>query len=139
MTLEEVDHCCSATLIVVGDTLPDDILALLGLRPDRAWLKGERKSVQRPDGSTFVLDSINERSGWKFFHPELPKTELQQQLNYWLRYISKHETDLIRLNATGANIILDIYVSTLEAANFKASELQMLGRCGIELDWSIYP
>src|SRR4051794_17251594 len=119
MTLEEHDHCCSATLIVVGDTLPDDILASLEVRPDRTWLKGARKSIQRPDGSTFVLDSINERSGWKFFPPEqLEKAELQKQLSHWLSYISKHEAQLNRLSAIGANIILDVYVSTLEAVNF---------------------
>jgi hypothetical protein len=140
MPTEEVDHCCSVTFVVVGDTLPDDILASLELRPDRSWLKGEPKSVQRPDGSTFVLDSINERTGWKFFPPEqLNKAELQKQISHWLGYISKHEDQLIRLGATGARIILDVYVSTLEAVNFKPIELQMLGRCGVELDWSIYP
>jgi hypothetical protein len=140
MPSEEVDHCCSVTFIVVGDTLPDDILASLDLCPDRKWLKGERKSAQRPDGTTFVLDSINERSGWKFFSPgELDKAELQKQINHWLGYISKHEAQLIRLCATGAKITLDVYVSTLEAVNFKPTELQMLGRCRVELDWSIYP
>jgi hypothetical protein len=140
MTSQEVDHCCSVTFVVVGDTLPDDILTSLELRPDRSWLKGERKSVQRPDGSTFILDSINERSGWKFFPPEkLDKAELQEQISHWLSYISKHEGQLIRVGATGAKMILDVYVSTLEAVNFKPIELHMLGRCGVELDWSIYP
>src|SRR3954447_18589092 len=96
MPSEEVDHCCSVTFVVVGDALPDDILASLELPPDRRWLKGERKSAQRPDGSTFVLDSINESSGWKFFLPEqLDKAELQKQISHWLGYISKHEAQLI--------------------------------------------
>ena len=129
MPSEEVDHCCSVTFVVVGDTLPDDILASLELCPDRSWQKGERKSVQRPDGSTFVLDSNNESSGWKFFPPEqLDNAELQIQISHWLGYISKHEAQLIRLGATGARIILDVYVSTLEAVNFKPTELQMLLR-----------
>jgi hypothetical protein len=86
------------------------------------------------------LDSVSETNGWKFFNPKrLDKADLQKQLDHWLSYISEHEAQLIRVHATGARIILDLCVSTLEAVNFKPTELQMLGRCGIELDWSIYP
>src|SRR3954453_22871685 len=140
MPPEDADHCCSVTLIVIGDTLSDSVLEWLKLPPNRTWVKGERKSIRRPDGSTFYLDSINQNSGWKFFRPQqLKEAGLQEQLGHWLGYISNNETQLIRLSATKAKIILDIYVSSLEAVNLQPVELDMLGRCGIELDWSIYP
>jgi len=55
------EHCCSVTLIVVGDVLePDVVTSALGWPPDRSWRRGERKRFARPDGTERVFDSVHE-------------------------------------------------------------------------------
>jgi hypothetical protein len=129
----------SVTLIIAGDALPDDVIATIGISPDRSWQKGERKSVQRPDGSTFVLDSRHEQSGWKFFIPEgLREAELQEQFRYWLGFISKHEGQLQRLSDKSIEISLDVFILNLEVVSLKPADLSMLGRCGVKMDWTFH-
>jgi hypothetical protein len=57
-----------ATLIVLGrDLKPDLVSGLLGIQPDQAWTKGERKSYTRKGGSIRTFDSRHGRGGWKAF------------------------------------------------------------------------
>jgi hypothetical protein len=55
------DHCCSVTLIVVGDDLePDVVTSVLGWLPNKSWRRGEHKRVMQPDGNERVFDSIHD-------------------------------------------------------------------------------
>jgi hypothetical protein len=84
-----------------------------------------------------VFESINEQSGWKFFiADDLRSAQQQDQIQHWLEFISRHETQLQALTTNGVTIILDLFVNTLESASVGPSELLMLGRCGIEIEWT---
>ena len=134
------DHCCSATLIVTGDVLPDDAFVAIGMHFNRSWRKGEHKSFKCPDGSTLVFESICEESGWRVFLPDgLVDAPHQDQLQHWLKFFSEHETELKALATNGARITLDLYVSTMESVSIGPSDLMTLGRCGVELEWTLCP
>ncbi len=134
-------HCCSATLIILGDHLdPEEVTARLGLRPDRIWRKGEHKSFKRPDGSTLTFDSVNEYSGWKLFVSEsLHRASLPDQLQYWLKFIDAREATLRSLHDNGAEIVLDLFIATSEVADLSPGELAKLSRCGVGLEWTFSP
>ena len=130
----------SAIIIVTGDVLPDDAFVAIGIRPARSWRKGEHNSYQRPDGSKLTFESIAEKSGWKFFLPDgLFNVPLQDQLHHWLKFVAGHETELQALATNGGEITLDVFVSTLESASIGPPELLMLGRCGVEVEWTFMP
>jgi Uma2 family endonuclease len=141
MSEQNVEHCCSVTLIVVGNVFnPDEFTELLGFVPDQCWYRGERKKWVRPDGSVREFDSISEQSGWKLFIPaEFKSEELSSQLDYWIDFIQKHVTALRELQPMGVEIILDLYISTLESAVLGPATLSQLGNLGIALEFTFSP
>jgi uncharacterized protein DUF4279 len=80
------EHCCSVTLIVVGDDLePDVVTSTLGWPPDRSWRRGERKRFTRADGTELIFDSNNDWGGWKLFTTDDERGRpLQDQVGAWL-------------------------------------------------------
>ena len=80
------EHCCSVTLIVVGDDLePEVVTSTLGWPPDQSWRRGERKRFTRPDGTERVFDSVHDWGGWKLFTADDERgRSLQDQVAAWL-------------------------------------------------------
>jgi hypothetical protein len=130
-----VEHCCSVTLIVVGDDLdPDEVTAILGMPPDRSWRLGERKCFTRPDGTTHYFDSVNDQGGWKRFIPEGDRARpLQEQLAVWVDRLRDLTAGIAQLRQRNWEVELDCFAASGEFVFLPYRTLTKLGQWGIDL------
>src|SRR5262249_49650436 len=103
------EHCCSATLIVVGDDLEPAVgTTTLGWSPDHSWRRGERKRFTRPDGTERVFDSVHDWGGWKLSIADDEKgLSLQDQVAAWLDRLRGKRQALQRLRERCWEVELD--------------------------------
>ncbi|MHB1559981.1 MAG: DUF4279 domain-containing protein [Isosphaeraceae bacterium] len=130
-------HCCSVTLIVVGEDLdPDIVTEALGLPAHQSWRRGERKSFARRDGSVRYFDSIHEVGGWKHFLPD-PYREnrpLHEQFDLWLARLRANAEAIRALKARGWEVELDCYYAAgSDVLVLGNSELRELAELGVGL------
>jgi hypothetical protein len=129
-------HCCSVTLIVVGEDLdPDEVTAILGLEASQSWRRGERKSFVRADGSVLYSDSIHERGGWKHFLPDRYRENrpLSEQLFLWLARLRRHVDAVKRLTERGWKVELDCFAIGNEVLVLDNSDLREIAELGVDL------
>jgi hypothetical protein len=129
------EHCCSVILIVVGDDLdPEVVTSSLGWRPDRVWLRGERKRFTRADGTERFFDSVHDRGGWKLFAADDERgLPLQGQFAAWLERLRVKGQALRRLLDRGWEVELDCFAATSECLDLPATVLGELASLGVGL------
>lgn len=134
-------HCCSVTLIVTGKDLdPDVVSAALGMAPDRAWRRGERKGFVRSDGTTRVFDSVHDEGGWKCFMPPSQQPwPIKDQLSSWLERLSGSGPAIRRFAERGWETELDGFVATSEFLHLPVGTLSQLASIGIDLALTFSP
>jgi hypothetical protein len=128
-------HCCSVTLIVVGDDLePEAVTSALGWNPDRSWRRGERKRFTRPDGTERVFDSAHDWGGWKLFAAdEERERSLQDQVAAWLERLRVKGPALLDLRDRGWGVELNCFAATSECLDLPVTVLGELARMGVGL------
>ncbi|WP_088260402.1 DUF4279 domain-containing protein [Fimbriiglobus ruber] len=128
-------HCCSVTLIVVGDDLePEDVTSALGWNPDHSWRRGEHKRFKRPDGTERVFDSIHDRGGWKLFTADDERERsLQYQVTAWLGRLHVKGPALLGLRGRGWDIGLNCFAATSECLDLPVTALGELVSMGVGL------
>jgi hypothetical protein len=128
-------HCCSVTLIVVGDDLePEVVTAALGWNPDQSWRRGERKRFTRPDGTERVFDSSHDWSGWKLFAADDEREQsLQDQVAAWLKCLRVKEPVLLDLRDRSWEVELNCFAATSECLDLPVTVLDELARLGVGL------
>lgn len=121
-------HCCSVTLIVLGDDLePDLVTSALGWSPNKSWRRGERKNFVRADGTKRVFDSVYEWGGWKLFSSdEERELSLREQVAAWLERLRGKAAAFKVLQQHGCEARLDCYTNTAEYLEFSAEALSEL-------------
>ena len=138
----ENQNVCSATLIVLGNDLdPDMVSHSLGLTPDRAWRRGERKSFLKADGSTHYFDSHHERGGWKSFITEdRLSIGLVKQIEYWCEKLTERKQGIRKLQELGYKLTIDccILSETIEFLSIGSEVQQVLGALNVDLDVTFY-
>lgn len=129
------EHCCSVTLIVVGDDLePEVVTSTLGWPPDQSWRRGERKRFTRPDGTERVFDSVHDWGGWKLFTANDERgRSLQDQVAAWLERLQVKEQALRCLHDRGWEVELDCFAATSERLDLPATVLGALAGLGVGL------
>jgi len=129
------EHCCSVTLIVVGDNLePDVVTFALGWPPDQSWRRGERKRFTRPDGTERVFDNVYEWGGWKHFATDDERKQaLQDQVAAWLERLRGKRQALRSLCERGWEVELDCFAATSECLAVPALVLGELAELGVGL------
>jgi hypothetical protein len=129
------EHCCSATLIVVGDDLePEVVTSALGWPPDQSWRRGERKRFMRPDGTELVFDSVHEWGGWKCFTADDQRGQaLHDQVAAWLGRLRDKGPALQGLRDRGWVVELDCFAVTSEYLHLPATLLGELAGMGVDL------
>lgn len=140
MTATSDEHCCSVTLIVVGDDLePEVVTSTFGWPPDRSWRRGERKRFMRPDGTERVFDSVHDWGGWKLFAADDERgRSLQDQVAAWLKRLRVKGQAIRCLHERGWKVELDCFVATSECLDLPATVLGELAglRVGLVLTFS---
>jgi hypothetical protein len=140
MAVMREEHCCSVTLIVVGDDLePDVVTSTLGWPPDQSWRRGERKRFMRPDGTERVFDSVHDWGGWKRFTADDERgRSLQDQVAAWLERLRVKGQALRCLHDRGWEVELDCFAATSECLDLPATVLGELAglRVGLALTFS---
>ena len=128
-------HCCSVTLIVVGDDLePEVVTSALGWNPDRSWRRGERKRFTRPDGTERVFDSAHNWGGWKLFAADGERERsLQDQLAAWLERLRVKRPALLGLGDRGWEVELNCFAATSECLVLPVTVLGELASLGVRL------
>ena len=129
------EHCCSVTLLVVGDDLqPEVVTSTLGWPPNQSWRRGERKRFKRPDGTERVFDSVHEWGGWKLFVADDERgRSLQEQVVAWLERLRVKGQALRCLHDRGWEIELDCFAATSECLDLPVSVLGELVGLGVGL------
>ena len=139
---KEKQNACSATLIVLGDDLDPDLVShSLGLIPDQAWRRGERKSFVKADGTTHYFDSHHERGGWKSFTTEKRlHIGLVKQIEYWCDTLKARKQSIRELQELGYKFIIDccIVSETTEFLSIGSKLQQVLGDLKVDLDVTFY-
>jgi hypothetical protein len=135
MAAKREEHCCSVTLVVVGDDLePEVVTFTLGWPPDKSWRRGERRRFTRPDGTERVFDSIHDRGGWKnFTAADERERSLQDQVATWLERLRLKAQALRRLHDRGWEVELDCFAATSESLDLPVTLLGELAGLGIGL------
>ncbi len=133
------EHCCSVTLIVVGDGLePEVVTSALGWHPDQSWRRGERKRFKRSDGTERVFDSVYDWGGWKLFAADDERERsLQDQVAAWLERLRAKGSALRGLCDRGWEVELDCFAATSECLNLSAIVLGELAELGVGLALTI--
>ena len=137
----KTEAVASATLTVWGgDFAPGEITRGLGLRPNRAWQRGDTKSYRSPDGTIRHFDSKYEWSGWKRWLAEgHRRRSLEWQLGHWVKLLSPKAAVLRRLRARGLTVELNCCVISPSAVSRLPAELIAgLSSLGIDLEISWY-
>jgi hypothetical protein len=139
MAARHEKHCCSVTLIVVGDDLePELVSATLGWYPDRSWRRGEHKRFTRPDGTERVFDSVHDWGGWKRFAADEERGQsLQDQVSAWLERLRGKGQSLQSLRDRGWEIELDCFAATSECLHLPVTALGELACLGVGLALTI--
>jgi hypothetical protein len=129
------EHCCSVTLIVVGNDLePEAVTSALGWHPDQSWRRGERKRFTRADGAERVFDSVHEWGGWKLFTADDERgRSLQDQVAAWLERLRVKGEALQSLRDRGWEVELDCFAATSEYLDVPATVLGLLASLGVGL------
>ena len=129
------EHCCSVTLIVLGDDLePEVVTSTLGWSPDQSWRRGEQKRFTRPDGTVRVFDSVHDWGGWKLFMKgDDRECSLQEQVDKWLERLRGTSQVLQCLHDRGWDVELDCFAATSEFLELPATVLGELGALGVGL------
>lgn len=129
------EHCCSVTLIVLGDDLePDIVTAALGWNADQAWRSGEHNRIEWPDGTVRVFESIAEWGGWKRFTPDDERTlSLQDQIDTWRERLQDKGPALRSMQDRGWEVELNCFAATYECLDLPAAVLRELADLGVGL------
>ncbi len=133
---EGAEHCCSVTLIIVGEDLdPEEVTKALGMEAHQSWRQGERRAFLRPDGSIRHFDSVHEEGGWKHFLPDRYKKNrpLHEQFYLWLARLRELAEALKTLTARGWEVELDCFATGSEVLVLSNSELRELAELGVGL------
>jgi hypothetical protein len=139
---DEKENVYSATLMILGNDLdPDLVSRSLGLNPDKAWRKGERKFFKKDDGTTRYFDSYYQGGGWKCFtNKNWLCQSLEEELEAWSEILSAREQAIIDLQGLGYNFTLDCCVVSTGSEVIRLwPELQRaLGNLNVEIDITFY-
>ena len=129
------EHCCSVTLIVLGDDLePEVVTSTLGWSPDQSWRRGEQKRFTRPDGTVRVFDSVHDWGGWKRFTAKDERgRSLQEQVAAWLERLRVKMEELRSLHDRGWQLELDCFAATSECLGLSVAVLGELAGLGLGL------
>jgi hypothetical protein len=140
MATTHEEHCCSVTLVVVGDDLePELVTASLGWYPDQSWRRGERKRFTRPDGTERVFDSVHDWGGWKRLAADEERGQsLQDQVSAWLERLRGKGQSLQSLRDRGWEIELDCFAASSECLHLPATVLGKLACLGVGLALNVY-
>ncbi|MDB5310482.1 MAG: hypothetical protein JWO38_4684 [Gemmataceae bacterium] len=135
MAVMREEHCCSVTLIVVGDDLdPEVVTTALGWPPDQSWRRGERKRFTRPDGTERVFDSVHDRGGWKLFTAGDERgRSLHGQVAAWLERLRVNGQAFRHLRDRGWEVELDCFAATSECLGLPATVLGEFAGLGVGL------
>jgi len=136
MTGEGAEHCCSVTLIVVGEDLdPEEVTRALGMEAHRSWRRGERKAFVRPDGSVQYFDSVHEEGGWKHFLPERYQDNrpLHEQIYLWVARLRGLAEAIKTLTERGWEVELDCFAIGSEVLVLSSGDLRELAELRIGL------
>jgi|GEM_PF-3450277 len=119
----EPEYVYSTTLMVLGgDLIPQRVTELLGLEPSQSWLRAERRSFVRNDGTIHYFDSVHEWGGWKCLVPDDKKgIELTEQLEWWCELLVGREPALRELEAQGYWLRMDCFVGASGSATIEVS------------------
>ena len=132
-------HCCSITLIVIGDDLePEKVTSALGWSPNQSWRRGEQKQFIRRDGSIRTFGSIHEWGGWKLFSSdEERKLSLDEQLTAWMARLRTKGHELQGLHQRGWKSELNFFVASSECLDMPVNVLNALASLGVGLNLTL--
>ncbi len=136
-----VTHAMSlATLIILGrDLKPDLVSGLLGIEPDQAWARGERKSYKRKDGSARTFDSRHGRGGWKaFLKGPTRRRSLPAQIRFWFDRLMAKRSAVFRLQRLGYSVLIDCCATAPDSFHLDAELHKQLGALKVGLDVAFY-
>ena len=134
-------HCCSITLIIIGDDLePDEVTSALGWHPNQSWRRGENRRLTRRDGSARIFDSIHEQGGWKLWAPEDERElSLDDQFAAWMDRLQPRRQQLRDLHDRGWKTELNMFVATSESLDLPATCLTHLANSGVGVNLTFSP
>lgn len=141
MSQRESAYCSSKLYIWNDDLDPDRVSGLLGIEPDIAWRRGERKLVSDPEGRMKVIGDVHKRGCWcKATGPEDRRQDISVQLERWCECLSQRRAQLETLNAEGNEIYIDCYIShgPIVVVDLPAMLLARLGALGIGVKLNFY-
>jgi hypothetical protein len=135
MAAQIKQHCCSATLTVVGDDLdPEVVTAALGWAADKSWRRGDHKSFTRSDGTERAFDSLYDRGGYKCFAVfDERELSLQQQIAAWIERLQTKASPLKALRDRGWEIELNCFAASSEHLDLNVHLLAELAGLGVNL------
>lgn len=124
----------SGALVVLGVD-PAEVSRVLGVEPDRAWLVGERKRINLPEGQTKELPSVHEKSGWKKFSPK-ELSELGEAIDYWAAFVRARIDVFVRMPAA-ADVKIELLFQENQAFDLRAADLMIFATAHIGLGLTI--
>ena len=129
----------TALLIVLGSDLdPDRVSGLLGIRPDQAWRRGERKFIKMPS-SVRQFRSVHTRGGWKaWLKGAVRRRSLSSQVRFWCRRLLAKRAAVLKLQRLGYSVVIDCCVGAPDVFSFDAELLRQLGALKVGLDLTLY-
>jgi hypothetical protein len=129
-----------ATLIVLGSDLkPARVSALLGIRPDRAWTRGERKSFKQKDGSIRFFKSRHGRGGWKaFLKGAERRRSLPAQIRLWCERLLARRGAVRKLQRCGYSVVIDCCAPAPNCVHFSPELHRQLAELEVGLDITFY-
>src|SRR5258707_10013833 len=128
------------TLIILGrDLKPDLISGLLGIEPDQAWAKGERKSYKRKDGSIRTFNSRHGRGGWKaLLKGAKLRWSLPTQIRFWCDRLMPKRSALCKLQRLRYTVLIDCCATAPDSVHFDAELHRQLAALKVGLDITFY-
>lgn len=132
----------SVSLIVWGSGFdPGEVTRLLGMRPSKAWRKGERRSYRDRDGVRRYFMSVNEWSGWKKWPTDRQaEASIERQLARWVARLRPKVVALRSLRRRGISMELDccIIASRSIRTELPADLVASIGKLGLALEITWY-
>jgi hypothetical protein len=140
--IETVEQYCSSKLYVWFDDFdPIRVTELLGIEPDEAWHKNDRKVVTTLAGKKTMLEAVHRRGCWyRSIRPNMRHLEVEAQIEYWCQLLMAHMSALDELQAAGCEVIIDCYISSGPVIYIDLSPefLQQLVKLKVRLTFGIY-
>jgi hypothetical protein len=141
MSERQNDQSSSKFYIWSDDLDPDRVTKLLGIKPDIAWRRGDRKLIAGPDGKVRSVEDVHKRGCWcAAIDAQHRQWDVSEQLEHWRKRLTRSRAGLQTLNSEGYEMYIDCHISEgpVVRVDLSATFLRELGILGIGLKLSFY-